>query len=181
MSKRLWISGLMIIVIVVVVGVLLIPNPVGGKILEEAKYRGYVAYTPDEAVSIAYSRCTACHDAEKILKYCSQCGPPFIVVSQAMKKYLEIMNEKGKNIRPFSDAEIVAITQAWNALVGNWEPDWQLKDVKRLLQGDAALIRLAETPIEQRPIEMALKGKSAPGSYLRIYDKGMAKSRKKTD
>jgi len=178
MNKRLWITGLIVIVVAALIGVVVIPNPVGEKVLAEAKYRGYVAYTPDEAVATAYARCTICHDADKMLKYCSQCGPPFIVVAQSMKKYVEMENEKGRNIKPFSDAEIVAITQAWNALVGDWEPDWQLKDVKKLLQGDKALIRLAETPIEQRPIEMALKDKSAPGSYLRIYDKGMAKSRK---
>ncbi|MDQ6982891.1 MAG: hypothetical protein Q9M08_07820 [Mariprofundus sp.] len=177
MNKSLWITGLILVVIGAVTGVVVIPNPVGEKVWAEARYQGYVAYTPDEAVATAYARCTTCHDADKILKYCSQCGPPFIVVSQSMKKYLEMENEKGRNLKPFSDAEIVAITQAWNALVGNWEPDWRLKDVKKLLQGDAALIHLAETPIEQRPIEMALKGKSAPGSYLRIYDKGMAKSR----
>jgi len=37
-------------------------------------------------------------------------------------------------------------------------------------EGDKALIRLAETPVQKRPIEMALnKRKSAPGSYKRIY------------
>jgi len=177
MSKRLWITGLIVIVLAALIAVVVIPNPMGEKVLAEARYRGFVAYTPDEAVATAYARCTSCHDADKILKYCSQCGPPFIVVSQSMKKYLEMENEKGRNMKPFSDAEIVAITQVWNGLVGNWEPDWQLKDIKKLLQDDTALIQLAETPIEQRPIEAALKGKSAPGSYLRIYDKGMAKSR----
>ena len=158
-------------VIAAAVGVLVIPNPVGGKILDEAKYRGYVDYTPDEAVTMAYTRCTTCHDAEKMLKYCATCGPPFIIVSQSMKKYVEILNGQGGDFRPFSDAETVAITQAWNAMVGNWEADWRQKDIARMLQGDVALIQLAKTPLEQRPIEMALKGKRAPGAYKEIYDK----------
>ena len=117
MNKRLLITALFLILIAAVVGVVVIPNPLGGKILAEANYRGYVAYTPDEAVTMAYTRCTTCHDAEKMLKYCARCGPPFIVVSQSMKKYVEIMNEQGGDFRPFSDSETVAITQAWNALV----------------------------------------------------------------
>ncbi len=170
MSKRLWITSLVFIVIAVIVGGIFIPNPVGKKILMEVKYRGYLPYTPDEAVSIAYTRCTNCHNAQKMLKYCSQCGPPFIVVAQTMKKYVALSNQKGVKIRPFSDPELVAITQAWNAMVGDWEPRWGLKDVTALLKGDKALIRLAETPVQKRPIEMALnKRKSAPGSYKRIY------------
>ena len=153
MKKYAWVVGLFVFVIVAAIGVVAIPNPVGAQILAEAKYRGYIPYTPDEAVTLAYSRCTTCHPAEKMLKYCSRCGPPFVVVSQCMQKYTELMIQKGSNFKPFSDAETVAITQVWNGLVGNWEPDWGSKDIKKLLQGDRALIRLAETPIEQRPIE----------------------------
>lgn len=160
-----WIAGLFIFVIVAATGAVLIPNPLGAQILAEAKYRGYLAYTPDEAVTLAYNRCTTCHPAEKMLKYCSRCGPPFVVVSHSMKKYTELMIQKGGAFRPFSDAEVVAITQVWNGLVGNWEPDWGTKDINKLLQGDQALIRLAETPIEKRPIETALKNKQAPGSH----------------
>ena len=154
-----------IFVIVAAVSAVVIPNPLSAQILTEAKYRGYLPYTADEAVTLAYKRCTTCHPADKMLKYCSRCGPPFIVVAQSMKKYTELMNEKGGNFKPFSDAETVAITQVWNGLVGNWEPDWGTKDIKKLLQGDQALIRLAETPVEQRPIETALKNKQAPGSH----------------
>jgi len=82
-----------------------------------------------------------------------------------MKKYVELTNQKGGNFRPFSDAELVAITQAWNGLVGNWEAGWGEKNIKKLLQGDAALIHLFETPLEGRPIESALKNKSAPGAH----------------
>lgn len=162
MKKIVWIVGLFI---VAVIGVVIVPNPLKAQMLAEAKYRGYLPYTTDEAITLAYNRCTTCHPAEKMLKYCSRCGPPFIVVSQSMKKYTELMNEKGGNFKPFSDAETIAITQVWNGLVGNWEPDWGMKDIKKLLQGDQALIRLAETPIEQRPIEMALKNKQAPGAH----------------
>ena len=165
MKMYRWVVGLFLIVIVVAIGAVAIPNPLGAQILAEAKYRGYLPYTPDEAVTLAYSRCTTCHHADKMLKYCSRCGPPFIVVSHSMKKYVELMNQKGGQFKPFSDAEAIAITQAWNGLVGNWEPDWASKDIKKLLQGDQALIRLAETPVKERPIEMALKNTHAPGAH----------------
>ena len=160
-----WAAGLFLLAIGAVIGAVAIPNPLGAQILAEAKYRGYLPYTTDEAVTLAYSRCTTCHPAEKMLKYCSRCGPPFIVVSHSMKKYTELMNLKGGKFKPFSDAEAIAITQVWNGLVGNWEPDWATKDIHKLLQGDQALIRLAETPLAERPIEMALKNKQAPGSH----------------
>ena len=165
MKKYKLVAGLFILVMVTAIGAVAIPNPLGAQILAEAKSRGYLAYTPDEAITLAYSRCTTCHPAEKILKYCARCGPPFIVVSHSMKKYTELMIQRGEPFKPFSDAEVVAITQVWNGLVGNWEPDWGSKDIHKLLQGDQALIRLAETPIEKRPIEMALKNKHAPGSH----------------
>lgn len=154
-----------LVVMVAAIGAVAVPNPLKDQILSEAKYRGYLPYTTDEAVTLAYNRCTTCHPAEKMLKYCARCGPPFIVVSQSMKKYTALMNQKGGNFKPFSEAETVAITQVWNGLVGNWEPDWAAKDIKKLLQGDQTLIRLAETPIEKRPIELALKNKHAPGSH----------------
>jgi hypothetical protein len=165
MKKYKFVVGLFILVIVAAVGVMTIPNPLGRLVQSEAKYLGYLPYTADEAVTLAYTRCTTCHPADKMLKYCSRCGPPFIVVTHSMKKYTELMNQKGGQFKPFSDAEAIAITQAWNGIVGNWEPDWGSKDVHKLLQGDQALIRLAETPVEKRPIEMALKNKQAPGSH----------------
>jgi len=165
MKKYKLVVGLFILAIVAAISSVAIPNPLGKQILAEAKYRGYLAYTTDEAVTLAYTRCTTCHPADKMLKYCARCGPPFVVVTHSMKKYTELMNQKGGKFKPFSDAEAVAIAQAWNGLVGNWEPDWGLKDVHKLLQGDQALIRLAETPIEQRPIEMALKNRQAPGTH----------------
>lgn len=162
MNKTLW---AIIIVVATAIAVLLTPNPFSASVLAEAKYQGYIPYTTDEAVTIAYSRCSTCHSADKMLKYCARCGPPFIVVAHSMKKYVELTNQKGTNFRPFSDAELVTITQVWNGLIGNWEAGWGEKNIKKLLQGDAALIRLFETPLEDRPIEMALKNKSAPGAH----------------
>jgi hypothetical protein len=149
--------------------ILFVPNPLGGAIITEAKAMGYIAYTPDEAIALAYQRCSTCHTEEKMLKYCSRCGPPFIVVAHFMKKYTEITNAQNNavNLKQFRDAEIVAIAQAWNALIGNWESDWPEKDLRKLLGKDQALIDLLATPAGQRPIEAALKNKLAPGSYRR--------------
>lgn len=165
MKRVWWILAVPLALVVAAGGMLVVPNPLGAKVLAEAKYRGLVAYTSDEAVTIAYTRCSGCHGAEKMLKYCARCGPPFIVVTQSMKKYVELTNQRQPTVRPFSDAEAVAITQAWNGLVGNWEAGWGEKNLRRLLQGDPALTRLLETPADARPIELALKNKSAPGSY----------------
>lgn len=132
---------------------------------QAAKSRGYLAYTPDEAITLAYERCGSCHGIEKVLLYCSRCGPPFIVATHYMKKYVELANLDGNTVEAFSDAEIVAITQVWNALVGNWESDWREQDLRKLLGNDTALIELLNTPPEKRPIELALADKTAPGSY----------------
>jgi len=171
MKKHFWLFGLFLAVSVVA-GVLLVPNPLGRSVLAEAKSMGYLAYSPEEATELAYSRCTACHGAEKILQYCSRCGPPFVVVSHSMRKYIELSNLDSEKIKKFSDAELIAITQVWNALIGNWESDWRQKDIKRLLQNDYALIRFVETPLEDRPIETALMNKTAPGSYKEIQSFG---------
>lgn len=165
MSRKLAIAGTFGLMLLVVVGLLIVPNPLRARVMAEAKYHGLLAYTPDEAVTIAYSRCSSCHTAEKMLKYCARCGPPFIVVTHSMRKYVELTNMKKETLRPLSDAELVAITQAWNALVGNWEQGWGEKNLTKLLQGDAALIGLLRTPTPQRPIESALSHQRAPGAY----------------
>lgn len=166
MKRGLLAGGLLSLMLLSLVGLLIFtPNPLGKKIIREAKALGYLPYTPTEAVALAYKRCTNCHTEEKILKYCSRCGPPFIVVVHFMKRYIDIANKQGVKVRQLTDAEAVAITQVWNGLVGNWEGDWQKKDIKKLLSDDEALIRLLETPVEERGIESALRGKSAPGSY----------------
>lgn len=149
--------------------ILFVPNSLGKTFFKEAKAMGLIAYTAEEAITLAYERCSTCHSEDKMLKYCSRCGPPFIVVAHFMKKYTELTNarDNGLELRQFSDAEIVAIAQAWNALIGNWESDWPEKDLRKLLDKDQALIDLLATPAEKRPIEAALKDKRAPGAYRR--------------
>ena len=172
MKKKLLITGLALVVVVALAGIAIaVPNPLSDKVISQAKAMGYISYNAEEAMELAYTRCTQCHSDEKMLKYCSRCGPPFISATHFMKKYVEMSRSQGLEIDQFTDAEIVAITQVWNALVGNWESDWPKKDLRKLLDGDQALIRLLDTPVEERPIEMALKGKSASGSYQR-YDLG---------
>ncbi|MBQ62105.1 MAG: hypothetical protein CMQ19_08515 [Gammaproteobacteria bacterium] len=130
-----------------------------------AKAQGYLDYTPDEAITLAYERCSTCHDVEKVLLYCSRCGPPFIVTIHFMKKYIDLTNLDGDHVKPLTDAEAVAITQVWNGLIGNWESDWRVQDMTKLLGKDRALIELLNTPPEERSIEVALADKFAPGSY----------------
>jgi hypothetical protein len=174
--KKYLIAG--VIVLLAAIAVLLIPKSLGDQVLSEAKYRGYLEYTPNEAVTLAYTRCTGCHEIEKTLKFCATCGPPFAITIHSMKKYIEVMNKNGADYRQFSDSELVAITQVWNALVGNWEHDFRQKDLIKMLQGDVALIKLIKTPKEERPIEVALKGKKAPGTYREIYSDSIKKSGK---
>jgi hypothetical protein len=78
------------------------------------------------------------------------------------------------SFRPFSDSDLTAIVQVWNAPIGNWEGDWRQKDIKRMLGGDRALIRLVETSWDERPIEATLKQKTTPGSYKEIQFFGRA-------
>ncbi len=153
-------------IIGVVLALALVPNPLNKKMKGELKARGYLEYTPQEAMELAYARCTTCHNEEKMIKYCSRCGPPFIVVVHYMKKYIDIAQKKGAmDVKQLTDAEAIAITQVWNAVVGNWEGDWRKKDIKRLLENDEALARFLDVPVKDRKIESALKGKTAPGAY----------------
>jgi len=170
MRKRVVITGLLLISTLIGL-IMLVPNPLGEEVLNQARIRGYLAYTPEAAITLAYERCTTCHGEEKIVKYCPRCGPPFIATIHFMKKYVELSNIKSQKIRPFSDAELVTITQVWNGLVGNWERDWPRKDIRKLLRGDRVLLELFETPVEDRPIERVLQNKVAPGSYKEITQK----------
>ena len=172
MGKRLWLTAAPLFIAVAMISLVLVPNPLGNRVLAAAKTRGYLAYTPEEATALAYERCTKCHGDERMLQYCSRCGPPFVVVAQAMKKYVELSNLNGETVEPFSDAELAAIVQVWNALVGNWEGEWRQQDIKRMLGSDLALIRLLETPRDERPIEVALRDKTAPGSYKEVQSFG---------
>ena len=171
MKKNLTVFGVFFLTVACAAAmVVLIPNPLGGKVIKEAKAMGYVSYTTEEATELAYQRCSGCHTEEKILKYCTRCGPPFIVVTHNMRRYIDLSNaqDNGLNLKQFTDAEIVAITQVWNALIGNWESDWPTQDIRKLLDNDKALVRLLDTPIENRYIEAALEGKRAPGAYERF-------------
>lgn len=171
MKRSVAMTGLLLIIAIVAGLLLLIPNPLGEELLQQARIRGYLSYTPEAAITLAYDRCTTCHGEEKIIKYCPRCGPPFIVAIRYMRKYIELSNIQGKKIRQFSDAELVAITQVWNGLVGNWEGDWPRQDIRKLLGSDRALRDLFETPVEERPIEVVLQHKVAPGSYKEITQK----------
>lgn len=137
------------------------------KIALHLKSIGYLEFTPDEAVTLAYAKCGTCHSIDKITKYCFRCGPPFVVVVHNMKTFISL--EKGKpgkeGLPVITDAEGVAIAQVWNALMGNWEEGWRKEDLKRLMKGDDSLIELLDTPPSQRKIEQALYKKSIPGTH----------------
>ena len=89
-----------------------------------------------------------------------------------MKNHIEIARKKGKDVKQLTDAEVVAIVQVWNAIIGNWDDDWRKKDIERMLDGDTALLALLATPVEDRPIESALRGNLAPGAYKTEYQTG---------
>lgn len=151
-------------------------NQFGDPVLKEIKAMGYLPYSPSEATKLAYTRCTTCHNEEKVVKYCTRCGPPFIVIVHIMKRHIMLAQKQGKNIRQLSDAEAVAIVQVWNALVGNWDHTWRRQDLELMLKGNDALLALLDTPPEQRPIEAALMGKHAPGAYREEYSTSFERS-----
>ncbi len=135
-------------------------------ILFDLKARGYLEYTTDEAVELAYDKCDRCHSIEKAVNYCPRCGPPFVIAIHNMKILIAkgVGNPGVKGFPTISDAEAVAITEVWNGLVGNWEEGWRKDDLIKMLQGDQALIDLLEIYPQNRPIESKLFGKKAPGA-----------------
>ncbi|MEO5362312.1 MAG: hypothetical protein H7838_01620 [Magnetococcus sp. DMHC-8] len=164
MTRNRWVVGA--VLLAVGVGLLsFVPSAWRTHLLEIARARGVLPYTADEAVALAYRRCSGCHDIDKVTKYCARCGPPFIIVSHFMKKYIEVFQSQGGTVPQLTDAELVAIVQTWNGLVGNWEADWRSQDLQKLLKGNEALTNLLATPVANRPIETALQGGRAPGSY----------------
>lgn len=54
--------------------------------------------------------------------------------------------------------------------MGNWEGTWRDEDLKKLLENDASLIKLLDTPVKKHKIETALRGKTAGGVYKEEYD-----------
>lgn len=158
-----------IIVIGAVVGLFLAATIIFGKdAVKLLKADGYLKYSAQEATELAHKKCVQCHSIDKTAKYCMRCGPPFIVVVHNMRTLIAKDKDKYKGIEEIRDGEAAAITQVWNALVGNWEDSWRKQDMEKLLDNDAALIKLMNTPVKDREIEVALKGKSAAGADLTI-------------
>ncbi len=136
------------------------------RIIGNLKSAGYLEYTSDEAITLAYGKCRSCHNTAKITNYCFRCGPPFIVVVHNMRTLTAL--EKGKpgkeNLSDITDSEAVAIVQVWDALIGNWEEGWRKEDLVKMLQGDKALIDLLDLSPSERKIEAELYGKKVPGA-----------------
>ena len=149
---------------------ILTPNSFGDRIQEEARARGYLEYSPDQAKKLAETRCVQCHQMERIAKYCHRCGPPFIVVITHMDRLMKQHQEKnpGKKILGLTKVQQLVVVQVWNALVGNWEKDFRKEDMITMIgQGNDHLLKLLDTPVEQRKIEHALAkgGHRMPGTY----------------
>lgn len=158
-----------IIGISIVAGLFLIAAVIFGKgTVRTLKAEGYLKYSVEEAVELAHKKCVQCHSIDKTTKYCMRCGPPFVVVVHNMRTLIAKEKEKYKGIEGIKDGEAVAIVQVWNALVGNWEDSWRKQDLLKLLDNDTALIKIMNTPVAERDIEVALKGKTAAGSDLTI-------------
>lgn len=157
---------ILLAVILAVLGIaLLLAGGSKEKVLMYMKSMGYLEYSSVEAQELAYTKCKQCHPIDKVTKYCMRCGPPFIVVTHNMKKLISIEKLKPGTewIVNMTDAEANAITEVWNALVGNWEDTWRKKDLKKLLENDKAMLKFLDTPVKERKIETALHWKRAEG------------------
>ena len=146
------------------------PNSFGDRIQEEARARGYREYSPDQAKKLAEARCTQCHQMDRIAKYCSRCGPPFIVVITHMDRLMKQHQEKnpGKKLLGLTKTQQLVVVQVWNALVGNWEKDFRKEDMVSMIgQGNDHLLALLDTPVDERKIENALAktGHRLKGAY----------------
>lgn len=165
--------SLLIFLGIIVLPVLLMatPNSLGERIKEEARAQGYMEYTPMQAKKLAETRCTQCHEVDRIAKYCSRCGPPFIVVITHMKRLMKqfMEREPGKKITGLTKPQELAVVQAWNAMVGNWEADFRREDMVAMIgKNNEHLLALLDTPMEQRKIERGLKeaGIRLKGAYV---------------
>ena len=177
MVKKGLIALALIVVLAGIVAAVVGFTSYGDGIKQRLRSAGYLAYTPDGAKLLAMKRCTQCHNLDKTLRYCSRCGPPLIVVVHNMKAYEAIWQKNYPNtpITPITAADAVAITQVWNALVGNWENTWRPKDMEKMLAGDKPLLKLLRTPRDKRPIESALRGTEAAGTYREAPGEGTMK------
>jgi len=162
MNKKITIIIILIAAIIAVIAV------TGKNAVGLLKAEGYIEYTVDEAVELAHRKCAQCHSIDKTAKYCMRCGPPFIVVVHNMRTLILQLKGKKAGLKEIRSGEAAAITQVWNALVGNWENSWREEDLLKLLEKDEPLIKLMNTPVPKRKIETALKGKSAGGSDMMI-------------
>ncbi len=75
---------------------------------------------------------------------------------------METFIQNYRTVRPelvfigITEPQAVAITQVWNALVGNWEADFREQDMKSMIGEYPLLYALYKTPIAERPIESHL-------------------------
>ncbi len=179
MKKKLTIVVIVLVVICIIsAGVLFVPNPAGQYLISEAKASGMVAYEPAEAYTMAKKICTQCHTDERIKKYCERCGPPFIAVVPHMQSFIENykVSKPGLKVENITEVQAVAIVQVWNAIIGNWEKDFRQEDMLKLIGPYEHLKKLYLTPIEKRPIEMALMGREdLKIGYMAEMKKTMAK------
>lgn len=182
MKKKLTIVVIVLAVICIIsAGVLFVPNPVGQYLISEAKANGMVAYEPAEAYAMAKKICTQCHTDERIKKYCERCGPPFIAVVPHMQSFIENykVSKPGLKVENITEIQAAAIVQVWNAIIGNWEKDFRQEDMLKLIGPYEELKKLYLTPIEKRPIEMALMGREdLKVGYMADMKKTMEKEAK---
>ncbi len=147
------------------------PNSLGNRVKEEARARGYLEYTPMQAKKLAESRCSQCHDLIRIAKYCPRCGPPFIVVITHMRRLMKQFHDlhPEKKIIGLTKPQQIAVIQAWNAMVGNWEADFRREDLVTMIgKRYYHLLPLLDTPVKERKIEYGLMhaGVHLKGTYV---------------
>ncbi len=162
MKKKLIIGSIVLAVIgIASAGIFLVPNPAGQYLISEAKASGLVAYKPGEAYDMAKRICTQCHSDERIKKYCERCGPPFVAVVPHMQSFIDNykVSKPDLEVENITEVQAVVIVQVWNAIIGNWEKDFREQDMLKLIGSYELLKKLYLTPVEKRPIEMALMGR----------------------
>lgn len=145
-------------------------DSIGELIKEEARAKGYLEYSPLQAKQLAETRCTQCHELERIAKYCMRCGPPFIVVITHMDRLMRQYRDSSpqKKLKGLTKPQQVAVVQVWNALVGNWEADFRKEDMVSMIgERNGHLLALLNTPVEERKIESGLAkgGHHLKGAY----------------
>ncbi|MDH5478493.1 MAG: hypothetical protein OEY50_09180 [Nitrospinota bacterium] len=161
MKKKSIVIVSLVLLALLIAGVVFIPNPVGARIMSEAKANGYIQYHPLEAYDMARMICTQCHSDERIKMYCPRCGPPFVAVVPHMQTFIENYRKTKPDVQfvNITEPQAVAIVQVWNALVGNWEKDFREQDILKLIGHYDQLKALYLTPVDQRPIEAFLSGR----------------------